>query len=174
MAIERDLSSYSLSDELKKFEEKGLLIPDILKQNHQPMSKELKYGYSFAELLDRATIVAMKIANSKDPKAFEEELKDILHDIQIHLNEKPMTAEQVKGLIVLTQVNAFIWRNEEAVRDSDDGKVSDEDLLPMLKKSHQANSLRGEAKKHIQLQRKSRVDEKLNYGKSSGFMNMKF
>lgn len=139
-----------------------------------PIELSFRYSYSFAELCDRASIVIMKIANSIDPKSFEEELKDILHDIQIHLNEKPMTAEQVKGLIVLTQVNSFIWRNEEAVRDSDDGKISDEELLPMLKKSHMANSLRGQAKKHIQLQRSQRTDDKLNYNMAKGFWNMSF
>ena len=87
----------------------------------------LRYSYSFAELLDRATIVTMKIANASDPKAFEQELSDILNDIQIHLNEKPMTAEQVKGLIVLTQVNFFIWGNEKAVRDAD---LNNSDFIP--------------------------------------------
>lgn len=134
----------------------------------------LKYSYSFAELLDRAGIVIMKIANSKDSKAFEVELADILNDIQIHLDQKPMNAEQVKALIILTQVNSFIWGNEKAVRDADDGKITDEELLPMLKESHKANSLRGEAKKHIQIQRGSRTDEKLNYGRTSGFWNIDF
>ena len=141
---------------------------------YKPAETGLRYSYSFAELLDRATIVTMKIANASDPKAFEQELSDILNDIQIHLNEKPMTAEQVKGLIVLTQVNFFIWGNEKAVRDADDGKITDEELLPMLKESHRANSLRGEAKRHIQVQRGSRIDKKLNYGRSSGFWNIDF
>jgi len=141
---------------------------------YKPEVRGLRYSYSFAELLDRAGIVAMKIANSTDPKAFEAELSDILSDIQIHLDQKPMDAEQVKALIVLTQVNSFIWRNEQAVRDADDGKITDEELLPMLKESHKANSLRGEAKKHIQTQRSERTDGKLNYGRSSGFWNIDF
>ena len=77
---------------------------EIYEQTRQMVYKSefrgLKYSYSFAELLDRANIVTMKIANSFDPKAFEAELSDILNDIQIHLDEKPMNAEQVKGLIV--------------------------------------------------------------------------
>ncbi len=139
------------------------------------MAKQIKYSYSFAELLDRAGIVTMKIANSdKADNPFQQELKDILHDIQIHLDEKPLNAEQVKGLIILTQVNSFIWKNEEAVRDNDNGEITDEQLLPMLKESHRANSLRGEAKKHIQNQRKERLDNKLNYGMSNSFWNIQF
>ena len=53
-------------------------------------------------------------------------------------------------------------------------KITDEELLPMLKESHKANSLRGEAKRHIQVQRGSRIDKKLNYGRSSGFWNIDF
>ena len=133
------------------------------------------YSYSFAELLDRAGIVLMKIANSKEPAAFEEELKLILHDIQLHLNQTPMNAEMVKGLIVLTQVNSFIWGNEKFVRDADDNvDVGDEALLEILKKSHRANSLRGAAKKHIQIQRSERTDEKLNYGLENNFWNIKW
>ena len=154
-------------DSKQIFEQTGMLM-------YEDKPKGLKYAYSFAELLDRAGIVLMKIANSVDPKAFEAELADILNDIQIHLDQKPMDAEQVKGLIVLTQVNLFIWGNEKAVRDADDGKITDEELLPMLKESHKANSLRGEAKKHIQIQRCSRTDEKLNYGRTSGFWNIYF
>lgn len=141
---------------------------------YKPAETGLRYSYSFAELLDRATIVTMKIANASDPKAFEEELSDILNDIQIHLNEKPMTAEQVKGLIVLTQVNTFIWNNESYVRDVDDKGIDKSFLLNKLMESHKANSLRGEAKKHIQTQRCSRIDPKLNYKKSDGFWNIDF
>lgn len=192
--ILKDLNDFSLKEELKKFEEKGTHLKSILMGrekiewqsgsllNEKPiityikkMSKQYRYQYSFAELLDRAGIVLMKIANSPNADTpFHVELKDILHDIQLHLNEKPMTAEMVRGLIVLTQVNFFIWGNEKAVRDADDGKISDEELIIMLKESHKANSLRGEAKKHIQLQRGSRTDEKLNYGRTAGFWNIKF
>lgn len=140
------------------------------------MSKEYRYNLSFAELLDRATIIFLKIAASKGGnEAFATEFNDTLHDIQLHLDEKPMTAEMIRGLISLSMVNKFIFDNETYVRDADDNaNVDDETLLAKLKESHKANSLRAASKKHIQLQRGGRVDEKLNYGKSSDFWNISF
>lgn len=135
---------------------------------------KLIYSLSLAELLDRANIVLMKIAHSdKFDNPFQKELIDILHDIQIHLDETPLNAEAVKGLIVLTQVNSFIWQNEEMVRDVK-GDVEDSVLLAKLKESHKANSLRAEAKKHIQNQRNGRIDNKLNYSMSENFWNIHF
>jgi len=140
------------------------------------MSKQLKYGLSFAELCDRAQIVTLKVIASKERnEAFEKELDDIYHDIQIHLDEIPMTAEMLRGFTVLNLVNQFIFSNETFVRDVDDnGGVEDSVLLSKLQESHRANSLRASAKKHIQIQRGSRVDLKLNYGKSSNFWNITF
>lgn len=137
---------------------------------------ELKYSYSFSELCDRMQIVLLKIiASQSDYHALENEVKDIMNDIQIHLDNKPMNAEMVKGLMVLGFVNMFIFGNETFVRDAgDNGNVDDVILLARLKDSHKANSLRAEAKKHIQNQRSERVDPKLNYGKSVDFWNIKW
>ena len=100
---------------------------------------------------------------------------DILTDIQQHINEKPITAEMLRGIMVLGFVNNFIFTNESIVRDEDFGsQLEDEKMLEILKKSHKANSLRAEAKKYIQQQRNERQDPKLNYGKNEGMWNIDF
>lgn len=137
---------------------------------------DVKYSLSFAELCDRAQIVLLKIINSPEPnEALRKELFDILTDVQQHINEKPITAEMLRGIMVLGFVNQFIFSNETIVRDEDFGKKLDDDkLLEVLKKSHKANSLRAEAKKYIQQQRQERQDPKLNYGKDEGMWNIDF
>ena len=137
---------------------------------------DVKYSLSFAELCDRAQIVLLKIINSPEPnEALRKELFDILTDVQQHINEKPITAEMLRGIMVLGFVNQFIFSNETIVRDEDFGKKLDDDkLLEVLKKSHKANSLRAEAKKYIQQQRQERQDPKLNYGKNEGMWNIDF
>ena len=135
------------------------------------------YSLSFAELLDRLSIVELRNINSKEPnEKIQEEIKDILHDIDLHLAEKPMSGEQVRGLIILSYVNKFIWDNESSVREEEDcsNQTYSHELLEKLKQSHKANSLRAEAKKHIQNQRQERIDEKLNYGKQVDMWNIKF
>ena len=118
----------------------------------------------------------LKIINSPEPnEALRKELFDILTDVQQHINEKPITAEMLRGIMVLGFVNQFIFSNETIVRDEDFGKKLDDDkLLEVLKKSHKANSLRAEAKKYIQQQRQERQDPKLNYGKNEGMWNIDF
>ena len=137
---------------------------------------DVKYSLSFAELCDRGQIVLLKIINSPEPnEALRKELFDILTDVQQHINEKPITAEMLRGIMVLGFVNQFIFSNETIVRDEDFGKKLDDDkLLEVLKKSHKANSLRAEAKKYIQQQRQERQDPKLNYGKNEGMWNIDF
>lgn len=137
---------------------------------------DVKYSLSFAELCDRGQIVLLKIINSPEPnEALRKELFDILTDVQQHINEKPITAEMLRGIMVLGFVNQFIFSNETIVRDEDFGKKLDDDkLLEVLKKSHKANSLRAEAKKYIQQQRQERQDPKLNYGKDEGMWNIDF
>lgn len=137
------------------------------------MTLHLKYGYSFAELLDRLQIVILKIINSSERNsALETEVSDIMNDIQIHLQSTPMNAEMIKGLIVLGFVNQFIFNNETEVREAENSNISDADLLAKLKETHKANSLRAAAKKHIQSQRGERIDPKLNYGKEDNFWNI--
>ena len=137
---------------------------------------DVKYSLSFAELCDRGQIVLLKIINSPEPnEALRKELFDILTDVQQHINEKPITAEMLRGIMVLGFVNQFIFSNETIVRDEDFGKKLDDDkLLEVLKQSHKANSLRAEAKKYIQQQRQERQDPKLNYGKNEGMWNIDF
>lgn len=137
---------------------------------------DIKYSLSFAELCDRGQIVLLKIINSDNHnEALSKELFDILTDIQQHINEKPITAEMLRGIMVLGFVNNFIFTNESIVRDEDFGsQLEDEKMLEILKKSHKANSLRAEAKKYIQQQRNERQDPKLNYGKNEGMWNIDF
>lgn len=139
-------------------------------------TSKLVYGLSFAELCDRGQIVLLKIINSDNyNEALSKELFDILTDIQQHINEKPITAEMLRGIMVLGFVNNFIFTNESIVRDEDFGsQLEDEKMLEILKKSHKANSLRAEAKKYIQQQRNERQDPKLNYGKNEGMWNIDF
>ncbi len=151
----------------KQFQETGQL-------QYKMVDRVFSYSYSFAELCDRLQIVMLKVINSPSQnEALQSEINTILHDIQLHLSQKPMDAEMVKGLVVLGFVNQFIFNNETTVRDADDnGSIDDATLLQTLKKSHRANSLRASAKKHIQNQRGERVDEKLNYGKTEGMWNI--
>lgn len=120
-----------------------------------------KYQWSFAELLDRITIVSQKIAYSDSEEmrlAFVQERDDIIHDLDLFLSEGvKVDGKTLSHLCYLQLVNATIWNNESAFREGGSG-----DNLPF---THGLNSNRAEIKKVISERVKGRVDHKLNYNK---------
>jgi hypothetical protein len=122
-----------------------------------------KYLPSFAELIDRLTIVQQKeILNQEFRDAFTVELEEILHDIDLEIAEKNIviTSNLVRDIMILTLMNSWIWANEAAAREKQNKgqDVTNDDLVL----THQLNDLRSAAKKKIQEQIKGRIDYKLN------------
>ena len=76
---------------------------------------ERKYLPTLSELVDRLSISQLKevfIADHKDEYA--QEINDIIHDIQILLDEQngKVTAETIRAIVVLSQMNLNIWHKE--------------------------------------------------------------
>ena len=84
-----------------------------------------KYLPTLAELIDRLSIAQLKenfIPEHKEEYA--QEIKDIMNDIDELLLEieypegqqPTITAETIRAIIVLAQMNLHIWRNESNYR----------------------------------------------------------
>ena len=78
-----------------------------------------KYLPTLSELVDRLSIVQLKevfITEHKDEYA--QEISDIVHDIQMLLDEQDgkVTAETIRAIVVLSQMNLHIWHNESNYR----------------------------------------------------------
>ena len=78
-----------------------------------------KYLPTLSELVDRLSIVQLKevfITEHKDEYA--KEIKEIVHDIELILNGENirLTGEDVRAIIVLSQMNLHIWHNETKYR----------------------------------------------------------
>jgi len=122
------------------------------------MSKERKYLPTLSELVDRLTIVQLKEVFIADHKTeYSEEIKDILHDIQLHLEEnKPeITAEVLRAIVVLSQMNLHIWHNETNYRKG----IKDGNNLEL---THGLNGIRNVAKNKIQEVMGGRKDYKID------------
>ena len=109
------------------------------------MSKR-KYLPTLSELIDRLSIVQLKevfISEHKDEYA--KEISDIVHDIQAHINENKseITAETIRAIIVLSQMNLHIWHNESNYRKG----IKDGNNLEL---THGLNGIRNTAKNKIQ------------------------
>ena len=119
---------------------------------------ERKYLPTLSELIDRLSIVQLKevfIPEHKDEYA--KEIADIVHDIQLYINEskEPITADTVRAIVVLSQMNLHIWHNESNYRKG----IRDGNNLEL---THGLNGIRNVAKNKIQEIMGGRKDYKID------------
>lgn len=132
------------------------------------ITNQRKYVPSFAEKIDRLNICQMKSVFSKDHnEEFENEIAEIMHDIQCDIDEGVLvTADILRAVVVLTQANLEIWKNEDNVR-LQKHTSSKAEIAEVLLYTHAVNSTRCIAKTRIQNLIGGRVDPKINYSGSA-------
>ena len=119
---------------------------------------ERKYLPTLSELIDRLSIVQLKEVFIPEHKAeYAEEINTIVHDIQLYLNEtkEPITAETIRAIVVLSQMNLHIWHNESNYRKG----IKDGNNLEL---THGLNGIRNIAKNKIQEVMGGRKDYKID------------
>ena len=116
------------------------------------------YVPTFAELIDRLSIVILKsIFASENSAAYEEEQKLIMADINMLLTTTPsVSADMIRAILIVMLTNRYIWENESKARAGG----SEQDKL--LKLTHSINGLRNTAKNVISRERGERVDLKID------------
>lgn len=120
--------------------------------------KERKYLPTLAELIDRLSITQLKeVFISEHKKEYSEEISDIMHDIQLILDESKdkITADTIRAIVVLSQMNLHIWHNESNVRNGTSGPNA-------LSLTHGLNGIRNTAKNKIQEVVGGRKDYKID------------
>jgi len=120
--------------------------------------KERKYLPTLSELIDRLSIVQLKEVFIPDhKKEYADEIKAITHDIQLYLEEskEPITAETIRAIVVLSQMNLHIWHNESNYRKG----IKDGNNLEL---THGINGIRNTAKNKIQEVMGGRKDYKID------------
>ena len=117
-----------------------------------------KYLPTLGELIDRLSILQIKeikIPNHK--KEYQQEIKDIVHDINQILLDKDniIDGEVIRDIVVLSQMNVHIWNNEDNARNGVDTENQ-------LKLTHSVNGIRNTAKNKIQEKLGGRKDYKID------------
>lgn len=105
-----------------------------------------KYLPTLSELIDRLSIIQLKeVFISEHKTEYAKEIADIVHDIQQHLdeNETILSAEVVRAIVVLSQMNLHIWHNEANYRKG----IKENNSLEL---THGLNGIRNTAKNKIQ------------------------
>lgn len=119
---------------------------------------ERKYLPTLAELVDRLSISQLKEVFITDHKEeYAKEIEEIVHDIELILSEADgrITGEQIRAIVVLSQMNLHIWHNESAVRKGTAGPAN-------LALTHGLNGIRNTAKNKIQEVVGGRKDYKID------------
>jgi len=117
-----------------------------------------KYLPTLSELVDRLSIVQLKeVFISKHKDEYAKEIADIVHDIQAHIdeNKSKITAETIRAIVVLSQMNLHIWHNESNYRKG----IKDGNNLEL---THGLNGIRNVAKNRIQEVVGGRKDYKID------------
>jgi len=118
---------------------------------------ERKYLPTLSELIDRLSIVQLKeVFISEHKEEYAQEIKDIVHDIQLILDKSDnIDAETIRAIVVLSQMNLHIWHNEsnyrKGIKDGND-----------LELTHGLNGIRNTAKNKIQELACGRKDYKID------------
>ena len=117
-----------------------------------------KYLPTLSELIDRLSIAQLKEVFIPENKAeYAQEIADIVYDIQLYLNEskEPITADTIRAIVVLSQMNLHIWHNESNYRKG----IKDGNNLEL---THGLNGIRNVAKNKIQEIMGGRKDYKID------------
>ena len=117
-----------------------------------------KYLPTLSELIDRLSIVQLKEVFITDHKSeYASEIEDIVHDINLCLqsSEDKISAEVIRAIVVLSQMNLHIWHNESNYRKG----IKDGNNLEL---THGLNGIRNTAKNKIQEIAGGRKDYKID------------
>tara|TARA_R100001510_G_C7548200_1_gene133015 strand:- start:133 stop:540 length:408 start_codon:yes stop_codon:yes gene_type:complete len=116
-----------------------------------------KYLPTLSELIDRLSIVQLKeVFIPEHKKEYAQEISDICHDIQIILDKsEDVSAETIRAIVVLSQMNLHIWHNESNYRKG----IKDGNNLEL---THGINGIRNTAKNKIQELNGGRKDYKID------------
>jgi hypothetical protein len=117
-----------------------------------------KYLPTLSELVDRLSIVQLKeVFITEHKEEYAKEIAEITHDIQLLLDEQDskVTAETIRAIVVLSQMNLHIWHNESNYRKG----IKDGNNLEL---THGLNGIRNVAKNKIQEVVGGRKDYKID------------
>ena len=121
---------------------------------------ERKYLPTFAELVDRLSIVQLKmIFISEHRAAYEEERMLIEHDIDLWLKseQRYFRALDLRAVMMIMLANRVIWDNESKARTA---MGNEQDKL--LKFTHSINGIRNTAKNVLSVGIGERLDLKVD------------
>jgi hypothetical protein len=124
----------------------------------------MKVEISTGELLDKLSILEIKLLNINDPKKSKNVYKElaVLNPyFQDLLDEYGLS---IKNLYIkLSNINKTLWDIEDAIRDKEKAEEFDEEFVELARSVYIINDQRAAVKKEINLLTKSELVEEKSY-----------
>ncbi len=127
----------------------------------------MKIEVSNGELMDKLTILEIKLDRIKDPIQLENITKEWLS-----LNDAIMTLLNTFGdrslysrIDQLSDINKKLWDIEDWIRDCEKEQRFDKEFVELARSVYKLNDQRSEVKKHINVITKSSLIEEKSYSK---------
>ena len=117
------------------------------------MSSSIEVPVSLGELIDKVTILEIKILNGIDEAQYElAELMKVYDKVDDSLLIKYLMS-------VLMSINLEIWKVEEEKRKYEEHQDFDDDFIDIARSVYYLNDLRAEVKRKINTAAKSEIKE---------------
>lgn len=124
----------------------------------------MKVEVSTGELVDKLSILEIKLLNIKD----KEKIKNVYKELET-LNPYFQDLLDVYGLkiknlyIKISNINKALWDIEDAIRDKEKAEEFDEEFVELARSVYIVNDQRAAVKKEINLLTKSELVEEKSY-----------
>ena len=124
----------------------------------------MKVEISIGELLDKISILEIKLLNIKDEKKSKNVYKEleVLNPYFQDLLDK--YGIEIKGLYIkLSNINKTLWNIEDGIREKEKVEEFDEEFVELARSVYITNDQRAAVKKEINLLTKSKLIEEKSY-----------
>tara|TARA_R110000772_G_scaffold136968_1_gene245807 strand:+ start:12 stop:395 length:384 start_codon:yes stop_codon:yes gene_type:complete len=127
----------------------------------------MKIEVSNGELLDKLTILELKLSKIKDSSKLDNIMKEwkILNDSVMNLfhvfGDKPLYTK----IDELSEVNSNLWDVEDYIRECEKEQRFDKEFIELARSVYKLNDQRSKIKRHINILTKSKLIEEKSYSK---------
>jgi len=124
----------------------------------------MKVEVSTGELVDKLSILEIKLLNIKD----KEKIKNVYKELEA-LNPYFQDLLDVYGIEIknlytrISNINKTLWNIEDAIRDKEKAEEFDEEFVELARSVYIVNDQRAAVKKEINLLTKSELVEEKSY-----------
>lgn len=127
------------------------------------MECDLIIPISPGEMLDKLTILQLKLENILDEKKIDKILIEKTELQKIWDSSHYSKVDMVKEIEELYKINSILWDTEDRIREKERLKIFDIEFIELARNIYKTNDLRSALKKEINIKSGSILSEEKSY-----------